>query len=235
MLSSLVYATSARQGEYLCSPSSILLIHVFVDTGYTVSFEVRGPSQEGAALAQFRLWLWYAARRSGLALDGDSTDDFVTDERTTAAIASIAPTLYLDEDDQAALASQVRLERYAMGEVIFRVGTVPDSMRFVLSGSVDLRVPFEGEELPSTRVEAGDYIGQTALTREALLTSAHALTEVALLVVPVKALDDVVVRRPALAKDVGEVIDRRRADLAAAIRARHESAAALSAPSARAD
>ncbi|MBK0296223.1 mechanosensitive ion channel, partial [Bacillus sp. S34] len=47
-------------------------------SGYTVSFEVRGPSQEGDALAQFRMWLWYAARRAGLGLDGDTTDDFVT-------------------------------------------------------------------------------------------------------------------------------------------------------------
>ncbi|WP_185022846.1 mechanosensitive ion channel domain-containing protein [Curtobacterium sp. PhB115] len=186
---------------------------------YDLSFEVRGPSQEGEALAQLRMWLWYAARRAGLGLDGDTTDDFVTDARRQDALASIAATLYLTGDDTAALAPVVRLERYAAGEVVHRVGSVPDAVRFVLSGSVDLRVPFEDAELPATRVEAGDYIGQTALTREALLTTAIALTEVAVLVVPATALDAIVRSTPALARDMGDVIDRRRAEVSAAVSA----------------
>ncbi|QSB22818.1 mechanosensitive ion channel domain-containing protein [Curtobacterium sp. 24E2] len=186
---------------------------------YDLSFEVRGPSQEADALAQFRMWLWYAARREGLGLDGDTTDDFVTDARRDEALASIAATLYLTGDDTAALAPTVRLERYAAGEVIHRVGSVPDSVRFVLSGSVDLRVPFEDADLPATRVEAGDYVGQTALTREALLTTATARTEVAVLVVPATALDQIVRSTPALARDMGDVIDRRRAEVSAAVSA----------------
>ncbi|WP_248704455.1 mechanosensitive ion channel domain-containing protein [Curtobacterium sp. MWU13-2055] len=186
---------------------------------YTVSFQVRGPSQEAEALAQFRMWLWYAARRAGLGLDGDTTDDFVTDARRDEALAAIAATLYLSGDDSVALAPVVRLERYAAGEVIHRVGTVPDAVRFVLSGSVDLRVPFEDAELPATRVEAGDYVGQTALTREALLTTATALTEVSVLVIPATALDQIVRSTPALARDMGDVIDRRRSEVSAAVSA----------------
>ncbi|WP_141399704.1 Crp/Fnr family transcriptional regulator [Curtobacterium sp. 314Chir4.1] len=96
-------------------------------------------------------------------------------------------------------------------------------VRFVLAGSVDLRVPFEDTQLPATRVEAGDYLGQTALTREALLTSAVALTEVAVLVVPATALDQIVRGTPALARDMGEVIDRRRQEVSAAVSAHVES------------
>ncbi|KQS14431.1 hypothetical protein ASG04_00675 [Curtobacterium sp. Leaf183] len=190
---------------------------------YEVSFEVRGPSQEGAALATFRMWLWYAARRAGLGLDGDTTDDFVTDERRDAALETISPTLYLTGDDALALAPVVRLERYAAGEVVSTVGTVPDAVRFVLAGSVELRVPFEDAELPASRVEAGDYLGQTALTREAMLTTAIARNEVAVLVVPATALDQIVRSTPALARDMGDVIDRRRHEVAAAVTAHVES------------
>lgn len=187
---------------------------------YAVSFEVRGPSQEGEALAVFRLWLWYAARRAGLALDGDGTDDFASDERRDAAVQAIAPTLYLGADDAVALRPVVRLERYAAGETIMRPGVVPRSLRFVLSGSVELRVPFEDEQLPASLVEAGDYVGQTALTREVVQTNQVALTEVAVLVVPVEAIDTIVRSSPQLAKDIGSVIDRRHQDVADALEAR---------------
>ncbi|MFJ3383943.1 MULTISPECIES: mechanosensitive ion channel domain-containing protein [unclassified Curtobacterium] len=192
---------------------------------YSLAFEVRGPSQEGEALATFRMWLWYAARRAGLGLDGDTTDDFTTDERRDAALASI----YLTGDDASALGPVVKLERYAAGEIILTAGTVPTAVRFVLSGSVDLRVPFEGADLPATRVETGDYIGQTALTREALLTTAIARTEVAVLVVPATALDQIVRSTPALARDMGDVIDRRRAEVSAAVTA-HVAATTVPSP-----
>ncbi len=196
-------------------------------TTYSVSFEVRGPSQEGEALALFRLWLWYAARRAGLGLDGDTTDDFVTEERRKAAVATIAPTLYLSNDDAVALEPVVRLERYAAGETIMRPGVVPTTIRFVLSGSVELRVPFEDEQLPATRVEAGDYVGQTALTREVVQTNQVALTEVAVLAVPVEAVDTIVRSSPQLAKDIGAVIDRRHQDVADAVANRVEQLRAV--------
>ncbi|KQO62279.1 mechanosensitive ion channel domain-containing protein [Curtobacterium sp. Leaf261] len=180
---------------------------------FELTFEVRGPAIEADALATFRLWLWYAARRAGLGLDGDTTDDFITPERISASVAAVAPTLYLTGDDASALEPVVRLERYAAGETIIRVGNIPNAVRFVLAGSVELRVPLDDAALPVGRVEAGDYVGQTALTREALMTSAHALTEVAVLVVPVDVLDAIVRRSPKLARDIGDVIERRRSEI----------------------
>ncbi|OIH95915.1 mechanosensitive ion channel domain-containing protein [Curtobacterium sp. MCBA15_001] len=209
-------ATELPQRSPGTTPSAVPL----GGAAYSVSFAVRGPSQEGEALAVFRLWLWYAARRVGLALDGDATDAFASDERRDAAVQAIAPTLYLSTDDAVALAPVVRLERYAAGETIMRPGVVPRSLRFVLSGSVELRVPFEDEQLPASRVEAGDYVGQTALTREVVQTNQVALTEVTVLVVPVEAIDTIVRSSPQLAKDIGAVIDRRHQDVADALAAR---------------
>lgn len=185
---------------------------------YELSFDTRGPALEGPALATFRGWLWYAARRAGLALDGDATDDFVTPERTEQAVHAIAPTLNLSADDTPALVPLVRLERYAAGEVVLPAGVVPEAVRFVLRGAVSLGATLpDGAVVPVARVEAGDYVGQTALTREVTSTNAVALTEVAVAVVPTATLDDLVRVRPRLAREFGEVIERRRDQARAAL------------------
>jgi small-conductance mechanosensitive channel len=187
-------------------------------TDYALSFDTRGPALEGAALATFRGWLWYAARRAGLALDGDATDDFVTPERTERAVLAIAPTLNLSAEDTPALVPLVRLERYAAGEVVLPAGVVPEAVRFVLHGAVSLGATLpDGAVVPVTRVEAGDYVGQTALTREVTSTNAVALTEVAVAVVPTSTLDDLVRVRPRLAREFGDVIERRRDQARAAL------------------
>jgi small-conductance mechanosensitive channel len=169
---------------------------------YEVSYEVLGPAHEGPSLATLRSWLWYAARRAGLGLDGDTTDAFVTPERIEQAVAAVAPALQMTADDVPALVPSARLERYAAGE----------ALRFVLSGAVALGVPRPGGVvLPVSRVERGDFVGQTALTREPTTTRAVAVSEVAVLVVPGDTLDALVRVRPRLARELGEVIDRRRA------------------------
>ncbi|BDZ51684.1 membrane protein [Frondihabitans sucicola] len=193
---------------------------------FELSFEVRGPAAEGDALAVFRGRLWYAARRANLGLDGDTTDAFVTPERTADAVREIAPLLHLAGDDAAALEPVVRLQRFAAGETILDVGVVPTSILFVLRGVVNLAIPLaDGGLLPVARVEAGDYLGQTALTREALITSSIALTEVAVLRVPVESLDGLVRARPRLAREFGEVIERRRQQVSETVAAAPELAA----------
>ncbi len=177
---------------------------------YEVSYEVRGPAQEGSSLATLRSWLWYASRRAGLGLDGDTTDAFVTPERIEQAVAAVAPTLQVTADDVPALVPSVRLERYAAGEVVLPIGVVPEALRFVLSGAVALWVPTPGDAvLPVSRVERGDFVGQTVLTRQPTTTRAVAVSEVAVLVVPGDTLDALVRVRPRLARELGEVIDRR--------------------------
>ena len=46
-------------------------------------------------LGLFRTRLWYAARRAGLHLDRDLTDNWATPERTRLALERIAPRLQL--------------------------------------------------------------------------------------------------------------------------------------------
>ena len=62
---------------------------------YTVSLPIDGPSQVDQALSVYLSWLWYAARRRGLALDGDSTDPLADPERLEQALEVVGPTLHL--------------------------------------------------------------------------------------------------------------------------------------------
>src|SRR5690606_314272 len=73
------------------------------DGAYGVSIPVAGPADAGRALSMYLSWLWYAARRRGFALDGDSTDPLAEPQRLVEALAEIAPTLHLREEDTESL------------------------------------------------------------------------------------------------------------------------------------
>ena len=58
--------------------------------------------------------------------------------------------------------------------------------------------------------EPGDYIGQTALTRERALSTAIAADLLTVLVVPLATLDTLVGSRPLLAAEIGSSIELKR-------------------------
>lgn len=185
---------------------------------YEVSFEVGTPALEGPALARFRTWVWFASRRAGFALDGDTTDAVRSPERLEASIRQVTPTLRLTDDDTAALLEQTSVERYGAGEVLLDAGVVPTSMRFLLDGLVSLAAAVDGDLLPVARIDAGDYVGESALTREPAATSAIALSETTVLVVPIATLDGLLRRKPALARELGRVIEQRKVEVATSLR-----------------
>ena len=57
----------------------------------------------------------------------------------------------------------------------------------------------------------GDFIGQTALTREPVTGSAYAIGEVSVLQVPRDTLEHLMFRKPELLQDLSQAIDDRRA------------------------
>ena len=169
---------------------------------YAVTIPLVSPGDEDDVVDAFLLRLWYAARRGGLHLDGDATDDWNTPERLVAALRGIAPLLSLRPDDAAALAAHARLERYCQGEVILPPGVVPRSTRFVLAGRVMLGVPTEQGFVQVTELQKDDAIGLTALTRTRTVSRAVALTEVEVVELPVAELDAIVRAHPVLAREI---------------------------------
>ena len=178
---------------------------------YEVSIPLTSPAKSYGTLGLFHTRLWYAARRAGLHLDRDLTDNFATPERTREVLLRLAPRFYLVPDDLPTLLDQgVRLERFGEGELVQRAGTVPDGIRVIVSGAVELSVPgTQGSRVPVTQLQRDDVLGLTALTRQAVASELVALVDLAVLFVPAPVIDALVKARPALARDIGQAIDSR--------------------------
>jgi small-conductance mechanosensitive channel len=194
----------AIEGE----PASVLPMR---KAKYEVSVPITSPGENYKSEKVFRTRLWYAARRHGLHLDGDLTDTYNTPENTEEAVRLVAAALYLTREDVPVVAPQARLERYGAGEVVQHPLVVPDGMRYIVSGSAIIGTPIEvGAEVKFASLDRGDVMGLTALTRQSVSARITALTDLAVLYVPVAVLDGLVKTRPRLARDIGKEIDNRR-------------------------
>jgi small-conductance mechanosensitive channel len=184
---------------------------------YVVDLPVESPALAQRALSLYLSWLWYAARRRGLSLDGDSTDPIAAPGQLEAALDIVGPTLHMGAVEREVLLERARLVRYGTGEVIHPAGVVPSEILFVVDGVVHIMVPAGGGLIEFARAEPGDYVGQTALTREATLTAAVAGEVTTLVAVPLDTIDAIVRSRPLLAREIGQSIELKRARAAAAL------------------
>ena len=195
-------------------------------TDYTVTIPVRSPADDVAARSTFQRWLWYAARRAGLGLDG-LEDDFSTPKRRTDALRKVAPTLRASSSELETLLPHVVVTRYGADEVMQRTGDVPAAMSFVVKGRVRLVVAGkDGGLIPLSTLNEGDFIGQTALTREPVTGSAYAIGEVTMLQIDRNALEQWLFSKPELLQDLSRAIDERRERARAAATDAEEATAA---------
>ena len=179
-------------------------------TDYTVTIPLRSPADDVLARSTFQRWLWYASRRAGLRLDGIE-DDFSTPDRRADALRKIAPVLRASSTEMETLLPKVEIVRYGCDEVIQRSGEVPAGMSFVVKGRVRIVVSGnDGEVIPVATLNEGDFLGQTALTRESVLGTGYAMGEVTVLQICRDVLERLVFRKPDLLQDLSHAIDERR-------------------------
>jgi hypothetical protein len=189
---------------------------------YKTSIPVRSPADDSAARATFLRWVWYAARRAELGLDG-VTDDFATPERLEKSLKAIAPTLRLSHTDQQELLPHARVTRYGVDETLQVRGEVPTHMSFIVNGLVRLVATTEdGGRVPVRVVDEGDFIGSTALTREPVTSSAYAASEVTVLQVERETMEQLVLRKPLLLQEIGRTIEERKDEVQRALSAAQE-------------
>lgn len=177
---------------------------------YSVVLPIHGAEQSQRALSLYLAWVWYAARRRGLALDGDASDPIVEPERLEKALDVVGPTLHLGAAERELVLASSRLERYGIGEIVVPAGVVPDDIRFIVKGHARLAVEVAGGRIEFATAEPGDYIGQTALTREKTLVTAVAADILTVVVVPLETVDQLVRTRPLLAAEIGQSIELKR-------------------------
>jgi len=186
---------------------------------YSTGIPLRSPADDFAAKSQFLRWVWYASRRAGLHLD-EAEDEFATPERVQTSLRIIAPTLRLNQKDQEDLLGRVRLTRYGADEYIQYTGQVPKRMTFIVNGKVRLAATDQkGGVIPVRTLEAGDFLGQTALTLEPVNASAYAMEEVTVLRIDREVIEDLASRKPVLLQDFGRAIEERRESLRRAMAA----------------
>ena len=179
-------------------------------TDYTVTIPVRTPADDTVARSTFQRWLWYSARRAGLQLDG-MADDFSTVARRADALRKIAPVLRVSSSELEAVLPHVVVTRYGADEVMQKSGEVPSAMRFIVKGRVRLTVAGkDGAIIPMTTLHEGDFIGQTALTREPVAGNAYAVGEVTVLRLDRDTVEQLAFRKPQLLQDLSQAIDDRR-------------------------
>lgn len=184
---------------------------------YEVTIPVASPSEEYGALSEFRKRLWYAARRAALHLDRDYYVEYDTPEARRAMLARFASALYCGVDELAPYVERVRVERYVAGEKLQHIGEVPEGIRMIAAGSAMMVVEAPGgARVPVTELTRDEIVGLTSLTRQGISASVQATTEMTVLAVPVDVIDQIVDRRPELARDFGREIDNRRALVAQA-------------------
>jgi small-conductance mechanosensitive channel len=178
---------------------------------YTLTIGLKSPADDASARATFLRWVWYAARRKGLHLDG-ADDDFSTPARVQTAMRTVvAPALRLSLEDQQALVPHGRIVRYGVDEIVHYPGEVSAAMTFLIDGSVRLTTTTEdGSVIPLSVLEAGSFLGLTSLTRQPNLTGAYAIQEVTALEVDREHVEDLVQRTPLLLQELGRLIEDRR-------------------------
>jgi small-conductance mechanosensitive channel/CRP-like cAMP-binding protein len=184
---------------------------------YSVTLPISGPASAQSAMSLYLAWLWYASRRRGLALDGDATDPIAEPAQLEKALDVVGPTLHLGEEERALVVATSHLERYGTGEIVLPTGVVPSDMYFIVGGHARLAVEAGGGRIEFQTAEPGDYIGQTALTREKTLTTALAADILTVLVVPLATVDELVRTRPLLATEIGQSIELKRSRAAQAL------------------
>ena len=179
-------------------------------TDYAVTIPVRSPADDIAARSTFQRWLWYASRRAELRLDG-LEDDFSTLKRRAEALRKIAPILRANSSDLEGLLPSVTVTRFGSDEVVQSGGDVPSGMSFIVKGRVRMVVlGRDGSLIPLTTLHEGDFLGQTALTREPVIGNAYAIGEVTVLQIPRDAVEHLVFRKPELLADLSQAIEERR-------------------------
>lgn len=175
---------------------------------WEVAIPLDSPVYADDARSTFRSWLWYAARRRGLALDKIRPDAAAERSELEHAIDSSARSLHLDETLRDAVIEGARLERFGAGEVLLRAGSTPGMLSLVVEGRV--LFAFADGEPAGVAAERGEWIGTSALTREPAATTATALTVTTVLVLPLALADRLLRARPALAAELSADADRRR-------------------------
>ncbi|WP_445255952.1 mechanosensitive ion channel family protein [Nocardioides aurantiacus] len=176
---------------------------------YETTLPLVTAGQSAQAQSLFLIWLWYAARRSAISLDGES---FVPQPKETVvqALRLVRSTLGLTDDEVDQLADACAVETYGQGETMIRAGVVPDRFAFIVAGHVRLVAQTsDGAQLDVVDLERGDVLGAQALLRQQVPMTGVAATNVEVLQIPLSVIDELVGQKPRVARTLNAIVEAR--------------------------
>ncbi|WP_430592524.1 mechanosensitive ion channel domain-containing protein [Humidisolicoccus flavus] len=181
---------------------------------FQVSIAVARPADEGPTIAMLLSWLWFAARRAGLHLDGELGDSTSSEERHASAVTRVAQRLGADADDASTIETRGRIERFGAGEALARSGSTANRLHFLVDGQVALHAVTDGKMHQYHSIAAPEVVGLGVYTRQPESDSARALSVVTTFSLPRDVVETLIGKNPRLAVELGRVTDNRRELLA---------------------
>ncbi|MDI2028180.1 mechanosensitive ion channel [Saccharopolyspora sp. TS4A08] len=173
---------------------------------YCVMVPMKDFADHWGVRTELRTRAWYAARRAGLAFNGVRAQLADDVDEAAAALRRFAPRLHIEPEQAPELASRMRVERYAAGEIVLRAGRVPSVLSLVVEGEASATIASGAESMRTLR--EGDYLGHGAVTRTAAVVTITATTELTLLAIPCDMLDELVRDKPTVTREIGQQIEQ---------------------------
>jgi small-conductance mechanosensitive channel len=178
---------------------------------YRVTVPVASPAEADGAMGLLKPRVWYAAQRAGLHLDNAKSGNRRKAAYLAERVGVIAAGFGLDSEATATMIAAGTVRRYAEGEIIQAVNSIPDSLGFITEGKVGMFArTASGGQIPLGDLGVGDYIGGASLTRQRMITGVVALTDATLVAISPDAMNTIVQRDHRLARQIGDAVEMRR-------------------------
>jgi CRP-like cAMP-binding protein len=136
--------------------------------------------------------------------------------RRIRALAAVDLFENLRPEETSSIAEGLRYALFAPGEAMTRQGAVAHWLYVVMDGTAEVRVNVEGQEKIVAKIEAPGFFGEMGLmTGEPRTATVVAVTEVECYRLDKAAFRRIITERPELAKEISEILARRRIELRA--------------------
>ena len=213
----------------LNNPTPIIVTHSYDDfsIAYKVKLFIEDYGLAPAIRNDFVTRIWYAARRSGLAIPFPIRDVFhhqppkVANDETLRRLATYMkslPSLAMVEDEVLEdIAPQATLAHFGQGESVVAQGQMDIKMHFVLAGKATIfAVSADGRRQSISEVSRGDFFGYAALlSNEPSAVNITASEDLEVLVLEIDAVQNMLNKSPRFAQQLSGVVADRQSKLKA--------------------
>jgi small-conductance mechanosensitive channel len=214
----------------LADPAPWCQVVAYADSSITYKIGIFLENYEKGTgnAAEFRLRVWYAAKRHGLNIpypiqvQYESSFTKPTHEEQQQKLldaVEVVPSLSVLSPDKLKLLDYDTIaQSFAKGETILTEGGTLPGMYLIVSGSVELSThDRENARQVIAQLDQGDYFGEKAslLSEQISDVTVIALTDLEVLMIDSKTLQNLIETTPTLANELGEVMELRRRSIKA--------------------